>query len=296
MRRYLNVDVTQAVTQFELAIKKMVLTRIIGHYQSIFRGKGLEFDRYTSYTPMDDASRIDWKASARANDIIMREYVEERDLQIFFLIDVSSSMVFGSTSRLKNEYTLEMAASLANYILKEGDRVGFALFNDKIIVEKNPVAGSKQMHVLVNSLLDPNIYSGNFDLDAALKSVIGRIPDSVALVMIFSDFIGPRNWEKSLRVLGQKFETICVMVSDPRDRNLPSSSQQIILEDPYSGKTLLVDPALIRDSYEKYAKAQLQQTQDMFMRAKADFVVIPTEKSFIGPLIEFFKKRAKKWR
>ena len=86
------------------------------------------------------------------------------------------------------------------------------------------------------------------------------------------------------------------MISDPRDRTLPLISQQIILEDPYSGKTLLVDPALIKGAYEKYAKAQAHQIEEMFTQAKADFVMIPTEKSFVGPLVEFFKRRARKWR
>ncbi|MBS3090339.1 DUF58 domain-containing protein [Candidatus Pacearchaeota archaeon] len=297
MKRYLNVNIPQAIRQFEIAIKKTVVTRIIGQYKSIFRGRGLEFDRYVPYNPSDDAVRIDWKASARANELLMKEYVEERDLQIFFLIDVSNSMVFGSTPKLKNEYTLEISAALANFMLKEGDRVGFALFNERVIKEKMPVAGTRQLHFLVKTLLDPDIYGGNFDLDNALKSLTGRLSGSIALLIIFSDFIGSRNWARSLKILSQKFEIIGVMVSDPRDRNMPQLSQQIVLEDPYSGKTLLVDPSLVKEAYEKYARAQQQQIKEIFMQAKADFVMIPTEKSFVGPLVDFFKQRVRKrWR
>ncbi len=84
MRRYLNVNIPQAIRELEVAIKSLVFTRIVGRYRSIFRGRGLEFDRYSPYTEMDDASRIDWKASVRTNDLLMKEYVEERNLQIFF--------------------------------------------------------------------------------------------------------------------------------------------------------------------------------------------------------------------
>ncbi len=296
MRRYLNVNIPEAIRRFEIAIRKIVFTRVIGHYRSIFRGKGLEFDRYSPYTSMDDASRIDWKASARANELLMKEYVEERDLQIFFLVDVSNSMVFGSTAKLKNEYSVEVAAALANYIIKEGDRVGFALFNDKIVKEKMPAAGSRQLHLLTRTLLDPDVYGGNYDLDYALRALISHLSESIALVIIFSDFIGQRNWARSLKILSQKFEVIGIMISDPRDRNLPAISEEIVLEDPYSGKTLLVDPSLIKDVYEKYAKAQEEQIQEMFLQAKSDFVIIPTEKSFVGPLVDFFKQRARKWR
>jgi uncharacterized protein (DUF58 family) len=296
MRRYLNVNIPEAIRRFEIAIRKMVFTRVIGHYRSIFRGRGLEFDRYAPYTPMDDASRIDWKASARANELLMKEYVEERDLQIFFLIDVSNSMVFGSTAKLKNEYTVEMVAALANFIIREGDRIGFALFNDKIVKEKIPAAGRRQLHLLTRTMLDPNVYGGNYDLDYALRALIGHLSESVALVIIFSDFIGQRNWARSLKILSQKSEVIGIMVSDPRDRTLPAISEEIVLEDPYSGKTLLVDPSLIKEVYEKYAKAQEEQIQEMFSQAKSDFVLMPTEKSFVGPLVDFFKQRARKWR
>ena len=296
MKRYLNVNIPQAIRELEIAIRTLVFTRIIGRYRSIFRGKGLEFDRYTHYTQMDDSSRIDWKASARANELLMKEYVEERDLQIFFLIDVSNSMVFGSTAKLKNEYTVEMVVSLANFIIREGDRVGFALFNDKVVKEKMPSSGGRQLNLLTRTLLDPDIYGGKFDLDNTLKFLIGHLPDTTALIIIFSDFIGPRNWARSLKILSQKFEVIGIMISDPRDRTLPATSQEIVLEDPYSGKTLLVDPSLIKEVYEKYAKAQEEQIQEIFTQAKSDFVKIATEKSFVGPLVDFFKQRARKWR
>jgi uncharacterized protein (DUF58 family) len=295
-KRYLKVNIPQAIREFELAIRHQVITRIVGHYHSIFRGKGLEFDSYRPYTPADDASRIDWKASERSHQLLIKEYVEERDLKIFFLIDISSSMVFGSTPKLKNEFTLEMVAALANFILKSGDRVGFALFNEKVIKEVAPAGGNRQLHLLTRILLNPNIYAGNYNLDEVLKFLIEHLTDDTALIIIFSDFIGPRNWFRTLRILNQKIEVIGIMVSDPRDRTLPPTSQQIVLEDPYSGKTLLIDPSLIKGAYERYAKAQEEQIRNAFLEAEADFIKIPTEKSFVGPMVEFFKMRARKWK
>jgi uncharacterized protein (DUF58 family) len=294
MRRYLKVDIPKAIREFEFAIRRLMTTRLIGQYQSIVRGKGLEFDGYVPYTITDDASRIDWKASARANELIMKQFIEERDIQVFFLIDVSNSMVFGSAPKLKNEFTVEMVAALANFMITRRDRVGFALFNDKVFKERLPGYGGRQLYALTRTLLDPYIYGGRYDLDSVLKFLAATLPESVSLLMIFSDFIGPRNLAASLKVLSRKIETIAVIISDPRDKVLPATPQSIVLEDPYSEKTLLVDPSLIKNLYEKYAKAQEKQLEEMFKEAKVDFVKISTEKSFTGPMIDFFKRRAKR--
>lgn len=295
-KRYLKVNVPQAIAEFELSVRKLVLTRIVGHYKSIFRGKGLEFDAYRPYTPADDASQIDWKASQRAQELLIKEYIEERDLRVYFLVDVSNSMVFGSTPKLKNEFTLELVAALANFIIKGGDRMGFALFNEKVVKESTPQTGKKQLHLLTRMLLNPNIYGGNYNLDYVLKFMASHLARDITMAIIFSDFLGPRNWFRSLKILSQKVETVGIMISDPRDKSLPSTSQQVVLEDPYSGKTLLIDPSLIKSTYERYARAQEEQIRNAFLHAKADFVRIGTDKSFVGPMVDFFKMRAEKWR
>jgi len=294
-KRYLKVNVAQAITEFEIAIRRQVATRIIGHYKSIFRGKGLEFESYREYTASDDANLIDWKASIRAQQLLIKQYVEERDMKIFFLIDTSNSMVFGSTEKLKNEFTLEMTAALANFILKSGDRVGFALFNDKVIKEVPPGRGQRQLHLLIRSLIDPEVYGGRYNLDEVLRFMMSHLPKDISLIIVFSDFIGPRNWTRTLKVLNQKIETIGIMVSDPRDRTLPQISGQIILQDPYSDRTILIDPSLIKNAYERYTKAQEEQIINAFKEARADLVKVATEKSFVGPIVEFFRRRARRW-
>lgn len=297
MRRYLNVDLPKAMREFEVALRKMVTTRIIGHYRSVFRGKGLEFDAYRKYmSSIDDAQRIDWKASMRANELLVKEYVEERDLQILFVVDVSSSMVFGSTAKLKNEYALEMVTSLANFILKAGDRIGFALFSDKILELRMPAKSQRQLFILTNSLLDPDIYGGNYDLGKILRTLMGSLTPEIAAIIIVSDFIGPRNWSTELKTLNKKIETIGIMICDPRDRTLPTDSQQIVVADPYSNKTELIDSSLIKERYERYARQQEEEIRNSFSEAGCDFLKLTTDKSFIVPLATFFKMRAGKWR
>lgn len=281
----------------ELALRGIVATRVVGHYRSVFRGRGLEFDNYRNYMPdIDDAQRIDWKASMRTNNLMVKEYVEERDLQIMFVVDVSNSMIFGSTAKLKNEYAVEVVASLANFMMNSGDRIGFTIFNDKIIKLIMPSKGAKQFFILTKTLLDPDSYGGNYDLARILKVLGNTMTKQISMIFIVSDFLGPRNWEKELKTLNKKIETVGIMICDPRDRTLPADSQQIVLADPYSDRNELVDPSLIKERYEKYAKQQEEEIMRSFRESGCDLLKVTTDKSFVVPLAGFFTMRAKKWR
>ena len=189
-----------------------------------------------------------------------------------------------------------MIAALANLILKSGDRVGFLAFNDKIVRLRMPAPGQRQFFVLSKTLLNPDIYGGGYDLHNVLKFLAGSLPSQISLVFIVSDFIGPRNWSRELRILSKKVETIGIMISDPRDRTLPDEAQQVVVGDPFSDKTELIDPSLIKARYERYAQQQEAEVMKAFKDAGCDFLKLSTDKPFIIPLSGFFKRRAEKWR
>src|SRR3989338_7011118 len=146
MKKELKLDLSEGIKRLKILTNRIINTRFIGGYKSVFKGKGLEFEDYRPYTTHDDASTIDWKASVKSNQLLVREFVEERNLNTFFLIDVSSSMVYGSIDKLKVEYAAEVAAALSYVILNSGDSMGFALFNDKIVKNVLPAQGVVQYH------------------------------------------------------------------------------------------------------------------------------------------------------
>ena len=121
MEPKLKVDFAKVVSELERVMKKFKLKRIL--YRTIFRGKGLEFDRYRDFNPDEDASSIDWKASLKANTLLARQYIEERDLDFYFVVDVSNSMMFGSSDKLKAEYAAEIVAALGHLILNSNDNL-----------------------------------------------------------------------------------------------------------------------------------------------------------------------------
>ena len=119
----LNIDVSTKIRNLQFATKNLVTSKFLGNYKSVFRGRGLEFDGYRDYTSGDDASLIDWTATKKANKPLVKEFIEERNLNVFFIIDVSSGMLTGSTEKLKSEYAAEMIATIAYSVLNSGARV-----------------------------------------------------------------------------------------------------------------------------------------------------------------------------
>src|SRR3989344_534398 len=212
-KRKLKIDLTKNIKKLEITTRKLVGSGLVGSYKSAFKGRGLEFTNYRDYTQNDDASAIDWKASVRTGKLLIKQYEEERKIDVFFLIDVSSSMVFGSTDKLKNEYAAELAASLAFTTLEAGDEVGFALFNDQIQVVSNPLSGKKQFFKLAKVLSDPRNYGGNYDLNNSVKFLLAFLPPGTLLIII-SDFIGLKgDWTHYLRTASGKFDIVAIMIT-----------------------------------------------------------------------------------
>ena len=148
--RSLNIDLAGCISSFEAAALEFELKTKI--YRILFRGRGLEFMQFRAYAPEDDASLIDWKASVRAQRPLVRSYKEEKDLRIVFLVDMSDSMVFGSTEKLKCEYAAEVALAFAHLILSSGDKVGFILFNERVFHYSLPRGGMQQFYYFLHCL------------------------------------------------------------------------------------------------------------------------------------------------
>jgi uncharacterized protein (DUF58 family) len=298
MKRRIEIDVSKSIKRLHIITKQLITEEVVGGYKSVFKGKGLEFDSYRNYAPDDDASMIDWKASKRANQLMVRKYVEERDMNVFFLVDVSNSMIFGSSDKLKNEYSAELVVALSHAILIAGDKVGMALFNDKIVSKVPPNLGMKQFNKIVRTLKNPENYGGGFDLNGALNFPLNYLKYR-GVLFIISDFIGMRdeNWKRPLKWLSTKFDVVCVMIRDPRDKMIPKDIKgQVLISDPYSGRELLIEPKVLGSIYEKYVNEQEKEIKNIMRDCKADFITIYTDKSFVKPILNLFNMRKKRWR
>ena len=180
----LKVDLSHKIKKLEILTKRLVKTALIGNYRGRIKGRGLDFDRFREYTTSDDASLIDWKVSVRLNKPIIKEFIEERNLDVFLLIDVSSSMVFGSTTKLKNEYVAELASALSYAILNAGDSLGYGFVSDDLFNLILPRNRRSLFYELSRSLVNPEVYGGNYDIETALSKCLKALRRNSILIII----------------------------------------------------------------------------------------------------------------
>ena len=295
--RKLLIDVTPLIKALELTSKTILGGELIGSYKSRFKGRGIEFQDYMEYISGDDASLIDWKASVRSNKILVREYTEERSIRIFFLIDVSNSMIYTTGRKLKSEFVGELITSLAFIMVKSADQIGFALFNDKIVTKAPILGGLVQYYKLIDTLINAENYGGGYDLNQALNFAFSYVRPK-SMIIIISDFIGLKSldWQESIRANAKRFDILTFMIRDPADTTLPKSKRGIVLKDPFSNKKVRIYGERVRQRYEAYVKQQEKKIEEFFVNAGADFLRLDTSKSFVEPVIKFFRGRKEKWK
>ena len=288
----LRIDVASVVKELEVALKVLTEARVMSRYRKIVKGKGLEFEDFRDYTSGDDASAIDWKASKRAGKLIIRRYKEERDMSVFFVVDASSSMLFGSTKKLKYEYAAELIAALAHFVLQSGDRVGLVMFTDTVTKYVEPGKGTDHFYIMLKHLLTPRFYGGGYRLGSALEFLMKTVGEK-SMVFLVSDFIGLENgWEGMMKISSGKFDGVAIIVRDPRDRTLPKETGQVVIADPYTEKELLVATSeRERNEYERLVRAEEERLKKIIRESNWDLLEVTTDENFVLPVIKFLKRR-----
>ena len=261
-------------------------------------GKGFEFEKYRGYTFSDDASRIDWKASMRSGEsLLVKDFTGEERLKVFLVVDVGENMLFGSGDKIKSEYAAEIAASIAHIVLASGDLVGYALFSERVQALRDLKEGMEQFSAFTASLSNVKLYGGKSNLKETLKFLLGYLRKDIASVFIISDFI--KLDESALKVLREfttKFETVGIMVRDPVDLRLPNLSREVVVEDPYTGRQLIIKPSLVAGEYEKYTLEQKKVVESIFKKTGSDLLELDTSQDFVEGLSSFLKARIKRKR
>lgn len=291
MATELNVDYARNISEFEGAMRKFQLKRII--YRILFRGKGLEFDSYRVYNPEDDAALIDWKASYRANKTLIKQYIEERDIKIVFIVDVGDNMIFGSANKLKCEYAAEVTVALAHLVVTSGDKVGFIMPRGKYYEFAYPKGGNKRFALFADTLRRIETYGGETRIEGAMDFLLQHLDRSLTGIFIVSDFMHlSKDFPKKLNALSSQIETVGIMIRDPLERELPDLDEEITIENPQTGEKLVVNPSVARNKYDYYVRKREEEVKRMFHSTPADFIELVTNKHFPYYLASFMKKRA----
>ncbi|MCD6233718.1 MAG: DUF58 domain-containing protein [Candidatus Marinimicrobia bacterium] len=288
----LSSEILRKVRQIEIQTRRVVNEVFAGEYKSVFRGQGMEFSEVREYQIGDDIRRIDWNVTARYSHPYVRIMNEERELTVYFAVDISSSTQFGTAEQFKSELAAEVCSVLSFSAIRNGDKVGMISFNDRIEKYIPPRKGKSNAMRVVREILFGEHRAGKTDINGSLQYLF-RVARKKSVIFVVSDFYD-LDFNQSLKPLANKHDVILLHVVDPIDRALPDLGL-ITFMDPESGEELIVDTGdkNIREQYTLDFAERSRQLDKMAKNAKADLITLHTDQSYLEPLANFFRMRGK---
>ena len=286
-------EIIRKIRRIEIRTKRLVDEVFSGEYQSVFKGRGMEFSEVREYLPGDDVRAIDWNVTARTGHPFVKKFEEERELTIMFLVDASASGGFGTVSRTKAELIAELCALLAFSATRNNDRVGLIVFTDRVEKVVPPRKGRTHVLRVVRELLFFRPEGRGTDISAALDYLTGVVRRH-AVVFLVSDFIA-EDFEKKLSVANRRYDLIAVEVSDPKEDELPALGL-VEMEDPETGERVVVDTGErgFRDRFAGIRGEEQLRRQRLFRKLGVDSIRVSTDRDYVGPLERFFQMRARR--
>lgn len=315
-------EVIQRVREIQIRTGRQVADVLAGQYSSVFKGRGIEFDEVRPYIPGDEVRSIDWNVTARMGEPFVKRYVEERQLTLMLLADISASQDFGSASKSKREAAAELCALLAFSATFNDDKIGLTLFHGGIEqyiparkgqkhalrvvrevlthetrLSKGPTANPRRMRWLPlgrrRNWFRSERQSTNI---AGAVEFLLSVTKRKAVCFVVSDFFD-ENYIKSLQMASRKHDVIAVLISDPRELEMPSVGL-IDLIDPETGRTTQCDTksAAFRDAMKTHAAERIEKLENEFRRARIDFIHIDAAGSIVDPIAKFFRMRERRRR
>tara|TARA_B100000959_G_scaffold69383_1_gene73506 strand:+ start:28 stop:966 length:939 start_codon:yes stop_codon:yes gene_type:complete len=289
----ISVELMQKIRGIQIKTSHLVTELMAGEYVSAFKGRGMEFNTVREYAPGDDVRLIDWNVTARMDQPFIKEYIEERELNVMLMVDVSSSGEFGSTGKFKNEISAEVASILAFAAIRNNDKIGLIVFSNKVEHYIPPKKGKAHVWNIIRTILNYQPEGRLTDLNTPLEYLL-KIQKRKCIAFLISDFQAT-NYETNVKLARQKHDLVAISISDPRERDLPKIGL-INLRDSESGETLLIDTdnremTKLLTAYEFEKRDRFKK---LFRSMGVDTIEIDTAGSLVEPIIRYFKIREKR--
>ena len=286
-------EILKKVRHIEIRTKGLVNDLFGGEYHSIFKGRGMTFSEVREYVAGDDIRMIDWNVTARNNTPFVKIFEEERELTVYLLVDVSQSGNFGTINQFKSELAAELAAVLGFSAIKNQDKVGLILFSDDI--EKYIAPKKNKSHILrvIREVLFNKPTSSGTSIQAGIDFLL-NVAKRKSVVFLISDFLDENYW-KSLKLANNKHDMIGIRISDPAEELIPNIGL-IKVEDPETEEKIWVDISSKkdRDSHLSEIQNKWNDFQEECNRNQFDVIDVSTERDYVEPLMDFFRKREKR--
>ena len=290
----ISQELLKKIQAIQVKTNYMVNTTMMGEYVSAFKGRGMEFNEVREYIPGDDVRLIDWNVTARMGHPFIKSFQEEREQTIMLIVDVSSSGEFGSVDQLKNEAAAEIASILAFSAIKNNDKVGIIIFSDQVEHVISPQKGKAHIWNVIRAILSFSPKGKKTDFNPPLEYLL-QAQKRKTVAFLISDF-QTKNYEKILNLSNQKHDLISIIISDPKEMNLPSDLGLIHLEDAETGETIIVDSHdhELLNLYRRMKAKDRDKLKKYLFASGIDTIEISIEHSLTEPIIRFFKMREKR--
>jgi len=287
-------EILKKIKRIEIQTRGIVNDVFSGQYHSVFKGRGMDFSEVREYQYGDYVRTIDWNVSARVGHPYVKVFEEERELTVMFLVDVSSSANFGTFEQMKGELAVELCAVLAFSAIKNNDKVGLIIFTDRIEKYVPPKKGKSHVLRVLRELLYFQPRGIETDINAALE-YLNRLTRKRATVFLVSDFLS-EGYEKALQIANKKHDIVAITIIDPRERAMPGVGL-IEFEDAETGETVVIDTsdAALMNMFTSQTEQERLKREKLFKSMNIDFIDIYTNRSYVEPLVKFFRMRAKRF-
>jgi len=283
-------ELIKKVRQIQIYTSRAVDASFAGQYESVFKGRGMQFDEVREYTPGDDIRMIDWNVTARTGKPYIKRFVEEREMTVIFLVDLSASGEFGTVDKMKNELAAEFTAVLAFAAAKNNDKVGLLIFTDRIEMYIPPKKGSAHILRLIRELLCFQMPKRRTNIPMAVD-YIAKVIRRKATIFLVSDFL-ETDFKKPMSLLNKRHDVIAVPVRDRAEIAMPSVGL-IELQDAETGEIIIVDTSSrkFRSRYEKESGQRFESLKSMLRSINVDCIPVTTDRPYMHDVVQFFHKR-----
>jgi len=286
----LSREQLRAVRKIQIRTSHLVSDLFAGQYQSVFKGRGMEFAEVRLYQPGDDVRTIDWNVTARSGTPHVKRFAEERELTVMLVVDASASTVFGSRRQTKQALAAELGALLAFSAITNNDKVGLVMFSDRIELALPPRKGNRHVLRVIREILSLRPAGRGTDIPAALEH-LGRVTKRRCVVFLISDFLTP-GWRRTLRVASRRYDVVAVVLEDPREAELPAVGL-VELEAAETGERYVVDTRdwRVREAYARTATVARAERDRELRATDVDAIVVGTDRPYTEALLRFFRMR-----
>jgi uncharacterized protein (DUF58 family) len=279
------------IKKLEIQTKDLVEGVESGAYNSKYRGGGIEFSEVREYIPGDDVKRIDWNVSARHNSLYVKEFVEENELNIYLILDLSASTNFGFM-KSKLDLGFEVAVSLMFLALKNNDRLGLGIFTNQLEKFIPSKKGKRQLLKIIKELIEYKPKSKETDILKSLSTLKNKLKRK-SIIYIISDFLSD-DYQKPLKFLKLHHEVILINISDIKEKEIPEIGYAYI-EDAETGEQILVNTSneSFQKQYREIMEQKIIENQNNMKKIGVDMINLTNDESFDITINKYFRN---KWR